>query len=81
MNKMIFEPLEIGTMTLKNRIGLAPLLNMPDVWTTFSITDRTIRWFEEKYSGSPPGNYSLRDMEVSLAEKYKAAMKSFLKEL
>ena len=29
MGKMIFEPLEIGSMTLKNRIGLAPLLNMP----------------------------------------------------
>jgi 2,4-dienoyl-CoA reductase-like NADH-dependent reductase (Old Yellow Enzyme family)/thioredoxin reductase len=51
MGKMIFEPLEIGSMTLKNRIGLAPLLNMPDVLTTFSITDRTIKWFEERAKG------------------------------
>jgi 2,4-dienoyl-CoA reductase-like NADH-dependent reductase (Old Yellow Enzyme family)/thioredoxin reductase len=51
MGKMIFEPLEIGSMKLKNRIGLAPLLNMPDVRETFSITDRTIRWFEERARG------------------------------
>ncbi len=38
-------------MTLKNRIGLAPLLNMPDVLTTFTITDRTIKWFEERAKG------------------------------
>jgi len=51
MTKMIFEPLEIGSMKLKNRIGLAPLLNMPGVWTTFSITDDTIKWFEERAKG------------------------------
>jgi len=48
---MIFEPLEIGSMKLKNRIGFAPLLNMPDIWTTFSITDDTIKWFEERAKG------------------------------
>ena len=48
----------------------------PKEWMT-----KTIRWFDEKYSGSPPGNYALRDREVSLAEKYKAAMKALLKEL
>jgi 2,4-dienoyl-CoA reductase-like NADH-dependent reductase (Old Yellow Enzyme family)/thioredoxin reductase len=51
MKKMIFEPITIGSMTLKNRIGLAPLLNMPDVFTTFTITDRTIKWFEERAKG------------------------------
>lgn len=51
MNKMLFEPITIGNMTLKNRIGLAPLLNMPDVFTTFTITDRTIKWFEERAKG------------------------------
>ena len=51
MNKMIFEPIEINGMKLKNRIGLAPLLNMPDVWTTFSITDATIEWFEARARG------------------------------
>ncbi len=40
MTKMLFEPLKIGSMNLKNRIGLAPMLNMPDVFTTFTITDR-----------------------------------------
>jgi hypothetical protein len=43
MGKMIFEPLEIGCMTLKNRIGLAPLLNTPDALTTFTITAGTIK--------------------------------------
>ena len=51
MTKMLFEPITIGNMTLKNRIGLAPLLNMPDVFTTFTITDRTIKWFEERAKG------------------------------
>jgi len=51
MKKMIFEPITIGSMTLKNRIGLAPMLNMPDVFTTFTITDRTIKWFEERAKG------------------------------
>ena len=29
MGKKIFEPIEINGMTLKNRIGFAPMLNMP----------------------------------------------------
>jgi len=37
MGKKIFEPIEINGMTIKNRIGLAPLLNMPGlVWSPFS---------------------------------------------
>ncbi|MBL7176307.1 MAG: FAD-dependent oxidoreductase [Desulfobacteraceae bacterium] len=52
MTKMIFEPLEIGSMTLKNRIGLAPLLNMPRA-DDFgpSRDDKTARWFEERAKG------------------------------
>jgi hypothetical protein len=46
----------------------------PKDWMT-----RTVRWFDEKYSGSPPDNYALCEMEISLAKKYKAAMNSFLK--
>jgi 2,4-dienoyl-CoA reductase-like NADH-dependent reductase (Old Yellow Enzyme family)/thioredoxin reductase len=48
---MVFEPFQIKSMKLKNRIGLAPLLNMPGVWTTFSITDETIAWFEARARG------------------------------
>jgi len=52
MNKMIFEPLEIGSMKLKNRIGLAPLLNMPRA-DDFgpSRDDKTARWFEARAKG------------------------------
>jgi 2,4-dienoyl-CoA reductase-like NADH-dependent reductase (Old Yellow Enzyme family)/thioredoxin reductase len=49
--RMLFEPFQIKSMTLKNRIGLAPLLNMPGVWTSFSITDETIAWFEARAKG------------------------------
>jgi 2,4-dienoyl-CoA reductase-like NADH-dependent reductase (Old Yellow Enzyme family)/thioredoxin reductase len=48
---MLFEPFQIKNMKLKNRIGLAPLLNMPGVWTSFSITDETIAWFEARAKG------------------------------
>ncbi len=48
---MVFEPFQIKSMKLKNRIGLAPLLNMPGVWTTFSITEETIAWFEARARG------------------------------
>ncbi len=49
--RMIFEPLQIKSMRLPNRIGLAPLLNMPGVWTSFAITDETIAWFEARARG------------------------------
>lgn len=49
--RMLFEPFQIKNMTLPNRIGLAPLLNMPGVWTSFSITDETIAWFEARARG------------------------------
>jgi 2,4-dienoyl-CoA reductase-like NADH-dependent reductase (Old Yellow Enzyme family)/enoyl-CoA hydratase/carnithine racemase/NADPH-dependent 2,4-dienoyl-CoA reductase/sulfur reductase-like enzyme len=51
MGKKIFEPIEINGMTLKNRIGFAPMLNMPGIWTTFTITDETIKWFEARADG------------------------------
>jgi 2,4-dienoyl-CoA reductase-like NADH-dependent reductase (Old Yellow Enzyme family)/thioredoxin reductase len=47
----VFEPIEINGMALKNRIGFAPMLNMPGVWTTFMVTDETIRWFEARAKG------------------------------
>jgi len=50
LNKMIFEPLEIGSMTLKNRIGLAPLLNMPR-GEDFGPNDKTVVWFEKRAKG------------------------------
>jgi len=49
--RMLFEPFQIKSMKLKNRIGLAPMLNMPGVWTSFSITDETIAWFEARARG------------------------------
>jgi len=48
---MLFEPFQIKSMKLKNRIGLAPMLNMPGVWTSFAITDETIAWFEARARG------------------------------
>jgi len=48
---MLFEPFQIKGMKLKNRIGMAPMLNMPGVWTRFSITDETIAWFEARARG------------------------------
>ncbi|HHE74298.1 MAG TPA: NADH:flavin oxidoreductase, partial [Desulfobacteraceae bacterium] len=51
MGKMISEPIKIKNMELKNRIGFAPMLNMPDVLTTFTITDNTVKWFEARAKG------------------------------
>jgi len=51
MSQKIFEPIEINGMKLKNRVGFAPMLNMPDVLTTFSITDKTVKWFETRAKG------------------------------
>jgi len=44
------EPIEIKGMKLKNRIGLAPLLNMP-AGEEGRVGDLTIRWFEERAKG------------------------------
>jgi len=50
MDKKVFQPIEIKGMKLKNRIGLAPLLNMPAGDDGY-INDLTIRWFEERAKG------------------------------
>jgi 2,4-dienoyl-CoA reductase-like NADH-dependent reductase (Old Yellow Enzyme family)/thioredoxin reductase len=50
MGKMIFEPLQVGNMTLKNRIGLAPLLNMPR-GEDFGPNEKTVTWFEHRAKG------------------------------
>ena len=49
--RMLFEPIQIKNMRLKNRLGFAPFLNMPGVFTELAITDETIRWFEERARG------------------------------
>lgn len=46
----IQEPIQIKSMTLKNRIGLPSLLNMPGADDS-SINDLTIRWFESRARG------------------------------
>ena len=53
MSKMITEPIEINGMVLKNRIGLAPLLNMPGIMGTLrpEITDKTVEWFAARARG------------------------------
>ncbi|MBW2060518.1 MAG: FAD-dependent oxidoreductase [Deltaproteobacteria bacterium] len=48
--RKIFEPIEINGMKLKNRIGFAPLLNMPRAEDR-SPNDLTARWFEERAKG------------------------------
>ena len=50
MGKKIFEPIEINGMTIKNRLGFPPFLNMPSE-EDCSINDRTIRWFEDRAKG------------------------------
>ncbi|MBW2409494.1 MAG: NADH:flavin oxidoreductase, partial [Deltaproteobacteria bacterium] len=51
MTKKLFEPITINGMELKNRIGFAPMLNMPGIWTTFMIQEETIQWFEARARG------------------------------
>lgn len=47
----LHKPLTINSMEIKNRIGLAPLLNMPDLMTRLEITERTLKWFEARALG------------------------------
>jgi 2,4-dienoyl-CoA reductase-like NADH-dependent reductase (Old Yellow Enzyme family)/thioredoxin reductase len=49
--RMLFQPIQIKSMRLKNRLGFAPFLNMPGVFTEFAITDETVRWFEQRAQG------------------------------
>lgn len=50
MAKKLFEPIEINGMKLKNRIGFAPILNMPRE-EDGTLNDLTYRWFEERAKG------------------------------
>jgi 2,4-dienoyl-CoA reductase-like NADH-dependent reductase (Old Yellow Enzyme family)/thioredoxin reductase len=50
MTKKIFEPITINGMTIKNRLGFAPFLNMP-ANEDCTINDRTVRWFEDRARG------------------------------
>jgi 2,4-dienoyl-CoA reductase-like NADH-dependent reductase (Old Yellow Enzyme family)/thioredoxin reductase len=69
MTKKLLEPIEINGMKLKNRIGFAPILEMP-VDPDGSANAETIRWFEDRAKGGvgfimtgtieslPPESYS-----------------------
>ena len=50
MGKKLFEPITINGMTIKNRLGFPPFLNMP-AEEDCSINDQTIRWFEDRAKG------------------------------
>jgi len=50
MEKMLFQPIEIKSMRLKNRIGLAPMANRP-LGPDGTASGLTIRWYEERARG------------------------------
>ena len=50
MDRMLFQPIEIRGMKLKNRIGMAPFLNNP-MAQDGGVSDVTIRWFEARAKG------------------------------
>jgi 2,4-dienoyl-CoA reductase-like NADH-dependent reductase (Old Yellow Enzyme family) len=50
MGKMLFQPIEIKSMRLKNRIGLAPMANHP-MGPNGTVNDLAIRWYEERAKG------------------------------
>lgn len=49
-DSLLFQPITINRMVLKNRIGFAPLLNMPRA-KDWGVDDRTVTWFEERAKG------------------------------
>jgi len=49
-NSSLFQPITINKMVLKNRIGFAPLLNMPRA-ADWGVSDQTVTWFEERAKG------------------------------
>ena len=49
-DSILFQPITINRMELKNRIALAPLLNMPRA-QDWGISDQTIAWFEARAKG------------------------------
>jgi 2,4-dienoyl-CoA reductase-like NADH-dependent reductase (Old Yellow Enzyme family)/thioredoxin reductase len=50
MGRKILEPIEINGMRIKNRLGFAPLLNMPCAANGIA-NEKTVRWFEERAKG------------------------------
>jgi len=49
-DSILFQPIAINEMQLKNRIGFAPLLNMPRA-QDWNVNDQTVTWFEERAKG------------------------------
>jgi len=49
-NSILFQPINVNKMELKNRIGMAPLLNMPRA-EDWGVNDQTNAWFEERAKG------------------------------
>ena len=49
-DSLLFQPITINKMELKNRIGFAPLLNMPRA-ADWGVSDQTVTWFEERAKG------------------------------
>jgi 2,4-dienoyl-CoA reductase-like NADH-dependent reductase (Old Yellow Enzyme family) len=49
-DSILFQPITINKMELKNRIGMAPLLNMPRA-ADWGVSDQTITWFEARAKG------------------------------
>jgi 2,4-dienoyl-CoA reductase-like NADH-dependent reductase (Old Yellow Enzyme family)/thioredoxin reductase len=50
MGKMIYEPITINGMKLKNRIAMAPFVNMP-AGEDGNPSEATIKWFESRAKG------------------------------
>ena len=50
MSAMIYEPIEINGMKLKNRIAMAPFVNMPS-GENGEVNDKVIKWFEARARG------------------------------
>jgi 2,4-dienoyl-CoA reductase-like NADH-dependent reductase (Old Yellow Enzyme family)/thioredoxin reductase len=50
MGLKMLEPIEINGMRMKNRLGFAPLLNMPCAANGIA-DEKTVRWFEERARG------------------------------
>jgi len=49
MSPGVFDPIEINGMKLKNRIAMAPFLNMPP--SQYADDEKVVRWFEERARG------------------------------
>ena len=54
MNKL-FEPIQIGSMTLKNRIVMAPMGTTTDTTNAFNMRD--VKYYGERAKGGYPALY------------------------